>query len=483
VKSGVSSSASSAADRREAFARRAIQACDAVGLPAGEARIVVACSGGVDSAAALLLVRAARPRAHIVACYVDHGVRAAEAIACDVRAVRAQAKAAGARSCVVRLGRVSAAGIGLESALRRARYEALGEVAASHGASHVVTGHHRGDLAESTLLALARGSGIDGLGAMRPARPLAEHATLVRPLLWASKRILERYVEGSGVPTSVDETNDDVTLRRNAVRRLLAQLEAVAPGAERSIARSAVVASDDRALLDAVTASAHRRAAREDGSLAASALRGLPMPLLRRVLRRAVAKAAGSTVDLTYDHCAAVARAIVAGRGGSYHAGPVRFELSAGLVRVRPTVAVKTAQQEIDLVAPRTAIDIAWNGGTIALRRKKAPRRISRREAGVHLLDGGQLREGTPLRVRSLQAGDRIVPSGRSSAVSLSRFLAKAGIARSDRASVPLLCHGNDVVAAIGVRANSQYAARPGGEVLEVRWMPHGDDTRARRSN
>lgn len=477
----MNSNASSAASRK-IFGRRFVEACDAVGLPSGDARIVVACSGGADSAAALLVVRAARPRARIVACYVDHGVRPIEAISRDVSAVRAQSKAAKARLRVVKIDGVSAGGTGLESALRRARYALLAEVAESLGATHVVTGHHRGDLAESTLLALARGAGIDGLGAMRPARPLSGRTMLVRPLLWASKRALARYAEAAGVPISTDDTNDDTRHRRNAVRRFLAQLESAAPGAERSIARSAVVASEDRSLLEAVTTSAHRRALSDDGSLSASTLRRLPLPLLRRVLRRAVSLAAGSTVDLTYDHCAAVARAILAGRGGTHHAGPVRFELSAGRVQAHASASAQAPKETIDLVAPRTAIDLRWNGGTIALRRGTPSTRSAHGDERVHRLDGGKLRAGTPLQLRGLRTGDRIVPSGRKTAVPLARFLSKQGVARRDRGAVPLLCHGEDVVAALGVRANSHYEARPGREVLEVRWMPDDSKANARRS-
>jgi len=52
--------------------------------------------------------------------------------------------------------------------MRRARYAALAEYARSVGASCVVAGHQRDDVAESAVLALMRGSGVDGIAAMRP---------------------------------------------------------------------------------------------------------------------------------------------------------------------------------------------------------------------------------------------------------------------------------------------------------------------------
>jgi tRNA(Ile)-lysidine synthase len=453
--------------------RRGAAACDALGLPAGRAAIVVACSGGSDSAATLHVVRFARPAARLIACYVDHGARPAASVARDLAAVRVQARIAGAKVAVHRLQGRPRRGASAEATMRDARYAALAACASRAGARHVVAGHQREDLAESALLALVRGSGIDGIAAMKPARPLGAGVDLVRPMLWASKTSLARLAQAAGMPVSVDETNADTSMRRNAVRGMLRTLESAVPGASRAIARSAVIAAGERALLEALAASAYRRCAAPDGrSMTAAALRRLPMPLLRRVLRFALKRATGSVTDFSYAQCAAVARAVADGRGGAHRAGPAQFILSAGRVSVlaRPQPAHLPIEPKI-VTAPRASRRVAWHGGIVAMRRIGAGSRKPRETArGVLRLDGSHLASGMPMLLRVMRSGDRIVPSGRRSAVSLSRFLAKSGFTREERAIVPLLCHKGAIAAVLGVRADARYAARPGEAVLEVRW-------------
>src|SRR5215472_543749 len=93
-------------------------ACDMLGVPAGASRIVVACSGGEDSAAALFAVRAARPQAHLIACYVDHAVRPRPSIARDRRAVKSQANVCDAEFACIELDGGSLEKSSLEAQLR-----------------------------------------------------------------------------------------------------------------------------------------------------------------------------------------------------------------------------------------------------------------------------------------------------------------------------------------------------------------------------
>ena len=195
----------------------------------------MAVSGGADSAAALLLAREAMPDAILHAVYVDHGLRPRAGIERDIAAVRAQARHAGA-DVIARKVRVPRRGVSLEAAARAERYRALVRVAREVGAPVIITGHHRDDVVETMLLALVRGSGLDGLAAMRAQRQLAPGIALLRPLLQYGKAQLREFVRASGVAVAGDETNADLRLRRNAVRALVRELERAVPGASRSIA-------------------------------------------------------------------------------------------------------------------------------------------------------------------------------------------------------------------------------------------------------
>lgn len=446
-----------------------------LGVPRGATAIAVACSGGPDSGATLHIVRRVRPQALVYACYVDHGVRPAVARVRDLAAVRAQARAADATVARLRTKREPASGASPEASMRSGRYAALASFARSVGASCVVTGHQRDDLAESMVLALARGSGIDGLAAMKPRRQIAKGVYVVRPLIWISRSTLARYADANGLSVSVDETNADERYRRNAVRALLRGLEDASPGSTRAIARACALIAEDKSLLDGLTLSAWKRSATRMGTaLSASVLRTLPFSLLRRVVRFAVRRAAGTARDFSYDHCAAIARAVKEGRGGVYHAGAMRAVLSGGRLVLQervPSVRKMPRLQRTRITVPRRSMTLSWGGGKIEIRSNARSGSAKSSGTGQTLrLDGGVLKPGTRLYLRYPSAGDKIVPSGRRTPVSLSRFLAKEGLSREERAAVPLLCHGNTIAAVLGVRAAASSAAAARENVLEVRW-------------
>ena len=449
------------------------RACGLLGLRFGAQPIVVACSGGADSAATLLLARAVFPQAPLIACYVDHGIRPQRSIARDVAAVRAQARAAGAQALVKRVARTLRRSVqpdrgSPEERARNARYRALVQTAERARAAVVLTGHQRDDLVETSILALARGSGIDGVAAMRPTRRLSERVTLARPLLWATKAQCSAYVLSHGLPFSHDETNDDPSIPRNAVRMLVSQLEMSVPQASRSIARSAALLADDRALLEGMSAQALVQARTEAGDFSSGMLRKLPRALLRRVVRAAVA-ATKSARDFSFTHCDAIARAIKLGRGGRYHAGNATVVLSSG------KLVVEARDKKSGPRSARVAIDLSrlpatykTPFGTADLRTSASQGRGRRTSLD---LDLERLRSAGELELRTPRAGDVCVPSGRRHAVSLARFLAKAGVPATRRSQACLLCAGGRIAAVLGLRVMDQFQPVARKPVLTVAWQ------------
>ena len=84
-------------------------------------------------------------------------------------------------------------GYSVQMIARDLRYAAFTEIALQQGLSFVAVAHHLDDQAESLLLNLNRGTGPEGLAAMRPVRPLTEQVNLVRPLLEESRTSIQAY--------------------------------------------------------------------------------------------------------------------------------------------------------------------------------------------------------------------------------------------------------------------------------------------------
>ena len=245
----------------------------------------LAVSGGPDSMALMVLARAAG--LHGTAVHVDHGLRpGSDGEACVVSEA---ASRLGFGFSTVRVD--VAPGPDLEARARRARYGAL--------PAGVLTGHTMDDQAETVLLNVLRGAGIDGLAGMRAGTRAGSRAgssmpsgtfgglTVVRPLLAVRRSETVEVCRRAGVTPIVDPTNSDLRFRRNRVRHeVLPVLDRVA---ERDLvpvlARQAGLAADEASLLDELAAALD--------PTDVPALRAAPAALARRALRSWLRSGAG----------------------------------------------------------------------------------------------------------------------------------------------------------------------------------------------
>ena len=240
--------------------------------------LLVACSGGADSLALAaatqqVLRRRGLPGAAVV---VDHGLQQGS----HQTATRARAQLSGLGFTDVVISTVlvdRAAGSGLESAARDARYRALASEAESRRAT-VLLGHTLDDQAETVLLGLARGSGTRSLAGMA-----ARTGRYVRPLLTLRRAVTAEACAELGLDPWQDPHNVDHAFARSRVRsRVLPLLEAeLGPGVAEALSRTARLARDDADLLDSLAAAVHP--ARE--TLECAVLAASPPALRRRVIR------------------------------------------------------------------------------------------------------------------------------------------------------------------------------------------------------
>lgn len=289
--------------RPEASIEQALEREGAIRI--GE-RVLIACSGGVDSVAlAAALHAVATPmRLDLTLAHVNHGTRASS---WQDECVALRVAASLDLGCVtLGLDRATRADAGAEAALREARYAALLAAARSLGAGVVATAHHAEDQSETVLLALFRGAGPGGLAGMPTRRPLGEGIDLVRPLLRVPSPALQRYVQGHGLPYAIDPTNAEAELRRNAVRRALEALRPLYPGLDGAVARAAELSRDEAA--------------------------ATPRAALRRLVRERLS-AEGDLRDLDFTHVEAVVRTLERGGDGCFdmRAG-VRLQVERGVI-------------------------------------------------------------------------------------------------------------------------------------------------------
>jgi tRNA(Ile)-lysidine synthase len=184
----------------------------------------------------------------------------------------------------------------LQPAARAARYRLLAAHARAHDLDTVVTAHTRDDQAETLLLRLAHGSGLAGLAAMRPERPLADGVRLVRPFLGIGRDRLRATLAAAGIGWSEDPSNADRRFARPRLRALAPALAAEGLDADSLATAARRLARADAAIEAASDALAAAALTRHPGGFVAIAvppLAAAPEEVVLRLLGRAIGEIGG----------------------------------------------------------------------------------------------------------------------------------------------------------------------------------------------
>jgi tRNA(Ile)-lysidine synthase len=271
-----------------------------VGIEPGK-RVLIAVSGGTDSLTLLHLFAHRRDEhgCDLLACHVHHGMRGAAADA-DVGFLERTSREWNVPLEVVRTDVPALARsrrISVEEAGRLARYDAFAEVAGKHGCELIATAHTADDQAETVMMRLMRGAGLDGLAGIPRRRPLRSgepSPEVVRPLLHVWRRDIEAYCEAHGLHPRLDVTNLDRRYRRSHIRmELIPTIENFDPHFRRHLVRLAAQAASERELLTPESQSLLARLQKpsEEGGVVLDTLvlAEAPPALARRALRLALA--------------------------------------------------------------------------------------------------------------------------------------------------------------------------------------------------
>ena len=240
----------------------------------------VAYSGGMDSTVLLHLAHAAR-LPNLSAIHIHHGLQASA----DDWAAQCQARCAvlGVPLQVLRVQVDAQHPQGPEAAAREARYTALR--AQLPAGAVLLTAHHAGDQAETILLRLLRGTGVEGLAAMGMTSAFGAH-TLWRPLLRTSREALLDYAQQHGLHWSEDPHNRDPRYARSWLRaQVMPALRSRWPDADAQLARAADHAADATLLLTNLANTLLLKLQGAEGGLSVAGLIALAPAERRLVLR------------------------------------------------------------------------------------------------------------------------------------------------------------------------------------------------------
>jgi tRNA(Ile)-lysidine synthase len=213
--------------------------------------ILVAFSGGIDSsslAVALQMLREPLKIKRLALLHINHLLRGEESYR-DENFARNFAKKYSLELFVERVDVPSLAKKrrgNIEAVAREERYRLLEEVRKREGFDLVATAHHLGDLVETIILWLTRGTGLEGLLGFEPVE-----GNIIRPFYLATRQEIEDFAKKQAIEWVEDSTNYDLSLARNRIRhRVVPELKAINPNLEESVLRMREILKEENELLE-----------------------------------------------------------------------------------------------------------------------------------------------------------------------------------------------------------------------------------------
>jgi tRNA(Ile)-lysidine synthase len=222
-----------------------------VGLIPPNSAILVAFSGGIDSSSlAVALQRLKEPLKikRLALIHINHLLRGEESYR-DENFARSFAQKHSLELFVERVDVPSLAkkrGGNIEAVAREERYRLFEEVRKREGFDLVATAHHLGDLVETIILWLTRGTGLEGLLGFEP-----KEGNIIRPFYLATRQEIEDFAKKQAIEWVEDSTNYDLSLARNRIRhRVVPELKAINPNLEESVLRMREILKEENKLLE-----------------------------------------------------------------------------------------------------------------------------------------------------------------------------------------------------------------------------------------
>ena len=411
------------------------------GLLTGKRLVLVGLSGGADSVALLgVLVRLGYP---CRALHCNFHLRGDESDR-DEAFARQFADSLGVPFLKVDFDTRGYAAIhqeSIEMAARSLRYRWFEEQRQAFNAEAIAVAHHRDDSVETLLMNLLRGSGIRGLGGIRP-----RNGQVVRPLLAVSRAEIEEWLQTQGWDYVTDSSNLSDAYTRNFIRlRVLPLLEQLNPAARETIARSAAHLSAAEQLYAYTVEEARKAVFVTADSLSIEALMRYPSPgtLLYEWLRPlgfsriVVGELFESLTGLSGKQFYSATHQVLKDRDRLYIAPlqepsawqPIEIPVATGELTQPLRLSFQLMERTSDFQLER-ASDTAYFDA------EKLPGRLT---------------------LRLPQTGDWFVPFGMRGRKKLSDFFADQKMNRWEKLRQPLLCAGESIVWVVGRRADDRF--------------------------
>jgi tRNA(Ile)-lysidine synthase len=333
-------------------------------------------------------------------------------------------------------------GISIQMAARDLRYAFFQNVVQKYGYDYVATAHHFGDVIESILLNLVRGTGIDGLRGI-----VGRKQNIIRPMLFANRDMILSYAQTHSILWREDTSNETDDYPRNFIRhQVIPRLEDLNPAFQDNFrsTHERLLAAREYALafLEGLRSSAMH--VRPDGSVNINIAQIAQVPYPAVLLWELI-----KDTGFRYDQCKQIT--------AQHQAGKIFFSDTHQLVVDRSTYILekRRLREFASFTIGREQHLAGDKEHGLVLREYSSADFELKKDSRICQVDADKLKY--PLVWRRWQSGDYFIPLGMQAEKKVSDFLIDLKIPFNHKADVTVLESGGEIVWIVGYRINERY--------------------------
>lgn len=363
----------------------------------------------------------------------------------------------------------------LEEAARICRYEFLKNEAIKNGIGIVAVAHTANDQAETILMHLLRGCGLEGLNGMQPVTLLNDSPQihLIRPLLSVWKQEILSYCKENNLEFRVDHSNFEPDFFRNRLRlKLIPVLREYNPNIEKHLNNLGKITHRELKLINPLVIKAYQQCLIEEKSeyiaLSKNALLKIENGMLQRVLQLGFRKLISGLIELNFDMLESMSRFVRKPNSKNHLSLLASFEilLEGDYVYLYQQNAALPShnypfmepEQALNVEVPASVnLNLRWNINTslVSIKDVKFPKN-STPLIFKAFLDAEKIT--WPMKLKCQQPGMRFKPLGlHGKSQKLSDFWINKKIPRRFRASWPILFNGKEIAWIPGFQPAHNY--------------------------
>lgn len=426
-------------------------------------RVVVGVSGGPDSIYLLEMLNLVKDDLglQLIVAHVNHGIRG-EAADADEEFVKKKAEKLSLQYEVIRVNMNEYAKehkMSSEDAGRLLRYGFFHKLAGDNG--KIAVAHNRDDQAETLLMRVIRGTGVDGLAAMRFCK-----GQVIRPILSISRNEIESYLEENNIEFVTDLTNLECDYFRNKVRlKTIPEIEReYNPAFMDNLYKLSMIAGEETDYMEEMACKTYERLVNSaDGSIDINGLLKEHKAIITRVIRIGISKVNNSLKEIGHVHVDAIL-SLMEGQSGK------SLDLPQGIL-VKKSFNKLLFLNASNLETKKESFKLEIGENSTDFGKFFLENNVKDISYGKNKINIDYSKIKGRLYVRGRNNGDYFKPLGMKGRKKLKDFFIDEKIPLEERDNIPLLCDEENIIWVCGKRLSEDYKIEEKTEdILTIKW-------------